>query len=139
MRILRRKVGDIYFYWIQYEGVRELQDYFKQNQVKQSTYDLQKIESFLLTSQVKSHNFLSSQLVNSISKTYITIQIETISFELDDPANPGPASNPNPETGRPDSPVAQILEAIPAELYVPNQQQWIGLRKNAKILPFCCR
>ena len=76
---------------------------------------------------------------NSISKTYITIQIDTISFELDDPANPGPASNPNPETGRPDSPVAQILEAIPAELYVPNQQQWIGLRKNAKILPFCCR
>ena len=78
-------------------------------------------------------------MINSKSKTYITIQIETISFELDDPANPGPASNPNPETGRPDSPVAQILEAIPAELYVPNQQQWIGLRKNAKILPFCCR
>ena len=76
---------------------------------------------------------------NSIIKTYFIILIAKISLKLDDPANPGPASNPNPETGRPDSPVAQILEAIPAELYVPNQQQWIGLRKNAKILPFCCR
>jgi len=76
---------------------------------------------------------------NIISKICFTILIDLISVELDDPANPGPASNPNPDAGRPDSPVAQILEAIPAELYVPNQQQWIGLRKNAKILPFCCR
>ena len=53
--------------------------------------------------------------------------------------NPGPASNPSDNPGRSDSPVAQILEAIPAELYVANQQQWIGLRKNSKILPFCCR
>jgi len=55
--------------------------------------------------------------------------------------NPGPANSSaaanNPD--RADSPVAQILEAIPAELYVANQQQWIGLRKNSKILPFCCR
>jgi len=41
---------------------------------------------------------------------------------------------------RPDSPVNQILDAIPAELYVPNQQEWIKLKTNAKIpLPFCCR
>ncbi len=42
---------------------------------------------------------------------------------------------------RPDSPVNQILEAIPAELYVPDQQQWISLKANSRMLslPFCCR
>ena len=44
-------------------------------------------------------------------------------------------------TNRPQSPVNQILEAIPAELYVPNQQQWISLKSGSKLatLPFCCR
>ena len=42
---------------------------------------------------------------------------------------------------RPQSPVNQILEAIPAELYVPNQQQWISLKSGSKMatIPFCCR
>ena len=42
---------------------------------------------------------------------------------------------------RPASPVNQILEAIPAELYVPNQQQWISLKSGSRLasLPFCCR
>lgn len=41
---------------------------------------------------------------------------------------------------RAESPVEQILDAIPAELYVPNQQEWISLKKNSKILPpFCCK
>ena len=45
------------------------------------------------------------------------------------------------ETQRPPSPVHQILEAIPAELYVPNQQQWISLKSGSRLasLPFCCR
>eukprot|EP00094_Tigriopus_californicus_P002786 TCALIF_02688-PA protein Name:"Similar to CCDC142 Coiled-coil domain-containing protein 142 (Homo sapiens)" AED:0.06 eAED:0.03 QI:0/0.87/0.77/0.88/0.87/0.88/9/28/508 len=38
------------------------------------------------------------------------------------------------------SPVNQILDSIPAELYVPNQQQWVKLKTGTKLsLPFCCR
>eukprot|EP00095_Tigriopus_kingsejongensis_P009268 maker-scaffold361_size196684-snap-gene-0.20 protein:Tk09268 transcript:maker-scaffold361_size196684-snap-gene-0.20-mRNA-1 annotation:"hypothetical protein TcasGA2_TC011954" len=38
------------------------------------------------------------------------------------------------------SPVHEILDSIPAELYVPNQQQWMKLKTGTKIsLPFCCR
>lgn len=36
----------------------------------------------------------------------------------------------------------QILNAIPAELYVPDQQQWLKLKAGSKLmmsLPFCCR
>ena len=40
---------------------------------------------------------------------------------------------------RPESPVHDTLDTIPAELYVADQQTWIGLKKNSKILPFCCR
>ena len=50
---------------------------------------------------------------------------------------------PEVETDRrPDSPVNQILDAIPPELYVPNQQQWISHKAgSARLLslPFCCR
>lgn len=60
-------------------------------------------------------------------------------IKIDAPEPGAPPANPPPNAERSDSPVAQILEAIPAELYVANQQQWIGLRKNSKILPFCCR
>ena len=50
-------------------------------------------------------------------------------------------SETDENTNRPQSPVNQILEAIPAELYVPNQQQWISLKSGSKLatLPFCCR
>ena len=50
-------------------------------------------------------------------------------------------SDTTEDTNRPQSPVNQILEAIPAELYVPNQQQWISLKSGSKLatLPFCCR
>ena len=40
---------------------------------------------------------------------------------------------------RAESPVHETLDTIPAELYVPDQQTWIGLKKNSKMLPFCCR
>lgn len=47
---------------------------------------------------------------------------------------------PDGSEPRTESPVNQILDAIPAELYVPNQQQWINLKTNSKLsLPFCCR
>ena len=51
------------------------------------------------------------------------------------------AADDEPEEARADSPVNQILDAIPAELYVPNQQQWISLKTSSKLisLPFCCR
>jgi len=41
-------------------------------------------------------------------------------------------------SGRCESPVHQVLEAIPAELYVQDQQQWISLKKSSKMmsLPF---
>jgi hypothetical protein len=44
-------------------------------------------------------------------------------------------------SARCESPVHQVLEAIPAELYVRDQQQWINLKKSSKMmtLPFCCR
>ena len=84
---------------------------------------LQHLPSFALT-------FIPSKHVSHNSYLY--------SIDAPD-GNPSAASNPPPNAERADSPVAQILEAIPAELYVANQQQWIGLRKNSKILPFCCR
>ncbi|CAB4056479.1 unnamed protein product [Lepeophtheirus salmonis] len=42
---------------------------------------------------------------------------------------------------RPASPVNKILEAIPAELYVQDQQQWISLKSSTSLLsiPFCCK
>ena len=45
------------------------------------------------------------------------------------------------ETQRPTSPIAQVLESIPVELYVPNHQQWLSLKANSKLLslPFCCK
>ena len=45
------------------------------------------------------------------------------------------------ETQRPTSPIAHVLESIPVELYVPNQQRWLSLKANSKLLslPFCCK
>ena len=52
-----------------------------------------------------------------------------------------PIADEEDMSGRCESPVNQVLEAIPAELYVQDQQQWISLKKSSKMmsLPFCCR